>query len=177
MNSPGCRRRRAGLGLPPPASLLAESAAGELAPSLPPPSVDPRRSPPTTANPLRPVHLPLHSTPCAKLPPLRRALACRQPWPRLAMLLLPRAWGTPFLQAGSAASRRLRPGGDPLPAPTPPRRPSPPSRPQVPAPLPSVLSPTCAHKMIVLACCAERRKDEVGEVLSAPRQFYTRSCC
>ena len=137
MNSPGCRRRRAGLGLPPPASLLAESAAGELAPSLPPPSVDPRRSPPTTANPLRPVHLPLHSTPCAKLPPLRRALACRRPRPQLAMLF-PRAWGTPFLQPGSAASWRLRFGGDSLPAPTPPRRPSPPSRPQVPAP--SVLS-------------------------------------
>ena len=176
MNSPGCRRRRAGLGLPPPASLLAESATGELAPSLPPPSVDPRRSPPTTANPLRPVHLP---------PPLHAVRQAASTPPGLGLSAIVAAAGHAPPPQGLGNS--LPPGGIRRLTATPPWRGSAAGADSSPAPFPSVstagarppsvLSLTCAHKMIVLACYAERRKDEVGEVLSAPRQFYTRSCC
>ena len=64
-----CRRPRAGLGLPPPAPLLAESASGGPAPLLWPPPADPRRFPPLLADLLHPVLLPRRSTPWGMVSP------------------------------------------------------------------------------------------------------------
>ena len=153
----GIRRRRAG-------SVAPASFGG----SVPVSSNDGESAPPRTSTP------PLHAV---------RQAASTPPGLGLSATAAAAGHAPPPQGLGNS----LPPGGIRRLTATPPWRGSAAGADSSPAPFPfvstagarppSVPSLTCAHKMTVLACCAERRKDEVGEVLSAPRQFYTRSCC